>query len=384
MGSPRPHNFWIRREGSRNERWNWLVVDANDVAKYSGRLGRQVKDDEQIASSQVELCDGVTEDAMKIIISSIPSEDDDGDLPALSINDRDPEAGFGELLSLAIGCWKYDCAIPLACEKFAKDFYQNWTTEYKHDFYEGASGIDVSKAINWMFIALVFKWERIFRNASRFVVEKYSMNENNLNLPLDFQALIRTNRIRKMQQTYGFVQKSWMSFYDPSTHEMLNGIHTHFKTKLGVELQTSSPKNLPEQVNPDTLLVELAAVVKNNEGDLPRIPPPPLAFVAPTPGLQTRGTGRGSPFAPAAASFTRELWEAVKKKMKPKGHSTKSPSSSSSEQSWKQTQSLEKNMNDFRTKHLDGMLLTDEEFMSLRDKHIKPTVSGFQPKIKRH
>lgn len=188
MSSPRPHNFWIRGKGSRNDIWNWIAVNANDVAKYSGSLGRQVIKDRQIASSEVELCDGVTEDAMKIIISSIPSEDDDGDLPALSINDRDPEVGFDELLSLAIGCWKYDCAIPPACEKFAKDFHKNWTTLNGHDFCEGASGVEASKAINWMFIALVFEWERIFRNVSRFVVVKYRIAETNTNLPRDFQG----------------------------------------------------------------------------------------------------------------------------------------------------------------------------------------------------
>lgn len=176
-----------------------------------------------------------------------------------------------------------------------------------------------------------------------------------------------------------------MSFYEPTTNEMLNRIHTHFKAKFGVELQTSSPKSLSEQANPDTLLVELAAIVKNNEGDRPRMPPPPLAFDAPTSGLQTHGTGRGSLFAPVAASVGRDLWQAARNTMKPKGHSARSPSSSSSsEQSWQQTQSLERNMNDYRTRHLDGILLTDKEFVSLRKEHIKPTVSGFQPKIKRH
>lgn len=118
------------------------------MAKYSGSLGRQVKEDRLAASSEVQLCEGVSEDALKIIISSIPSKDDDGDLPALCINDIDPEFGFDQLLSLAIGCWKYDCAIPPACKKFANDFYANWTVWYGYEFYEGASGAQIKKAIN--------------------------------------------------------------------------------------------------------------------------------------------------------------------------------------------------------------------------------------------
>jgi hypothetical protein len=156
------------------------------VAKYSGRLGRQVKEDKHSGSSQVELCDGVTEDALKVIISSIPSKEDEGDLPVLCINKRDPEFGFDQLLSLAIACWKFDCAIPPVCEKFAQDFRANWTGSYGHDVAKEASS--VSKAINWMFIALVFEWDRIFRTASRFVVVKYKSDENNTNLPQDFQG----------------------------------------------------------------------------------------------------------------------------------------------------------------------------------------------------
>jgi hypothetical protein len=180
-----PHNFWIRSQGVD---WNWPAFNGNDVEKYSGCLARQVKEDRQTASSRVQLCEGVSADALKIIISAIPSKDDDGDLPALCINDRDPEFGFDELLSLAIGCWKYDCAIPPACKKFAKDFHGNWIIWYGHDFYEGAAGREISKAINWMFIALVFEWDRIFKNTSRVVVSTYGTKDDNSNLPRDFQG----------------------------------------------------------------------------------------------------------------------------------------------------------------------------------------------------
>lgn len=185
MSNTRPHDFWIQGQGVE---WHWLALNGNDVANYSGCLGRQVTEDRLVASSRVQLCQGVSEDAMKTIISSIPSQDDDGDLPVLCINDLDPESGFNELLSLAIGCWQYDCAIPPACKKFAKDFHSNWTLWYGHEFYEGASVMATSKAINWMFIALVFGWEKIFTNTSRIVVVKYKARDDNPNLPQDFQG----------------------------------------------------------------------------------------------------------------------------------------------------------------------------------------------------
>ncbi|KUJ23151.1 uncharacterized protein LY89DRAFT_663614 [Mollisia scopiformis] len=381
MSSPRPHDFWIQREGARNGEWHWLAADANDVAEYSGSLWRQVKRDQITASSRVELHDGVTEDALKIIISSIPSKDDDGDLPALSISDRDPESGFEELLSLAIACWKYDCAIPPTCKKFAKDFHRNWTVWYGHDFFEGASGVDVAKAINWMFIALVFEWDRIFRNTSRYVVVRYKPNDNNNNLPQDFQELVGRTRNRKMQQAYSFVQKSWMSFYDP-TNEMLNKIHAHFLGKFGIQLQDPLPDDMNKQANPDILLVEMAAVVKSNEGEGPRLPQSPLVYDGPGLGIQSHGTGRQGLFAPVAASVGRDLMQKAKKAMK-SGHTARKPSSSSSEDSWKKTQSLEKSMNDFRTKSLDGIPFLDKDYLKLRNKHIKPSVSAVVPKIKR-
>lgn len=192
MSSPRPHDFWLRKEGSRNEKWHWRVLNASEVARYSVKLGLQVRDDRLGASSQVELCDGVSEDAMKIIISAMPSkDDDDDDLPALRIDDRDPQCGFNELLSLAISCWKFDCAIPPVCEKFAKDFVKNWSLWYGPDFFQQVSGPEIGKPINWMFIALVFEWEKIFTNASRHVFVRYDINrffDENTDLPEDFRG----------------------------------------------------------------------------------------------------------------------------------------------------------------------------------------------------
>lgn len=183
--SPRTHEFRIRSQGVD---WNWLAYNGNDVAKYSGSLGRQVKEDKQIASSTVQLCEGVSEDALKIIVSSIPSKYGNEDLPVLHVNERDLERGFDELLSLAIACWKYDCAIPSACKKFADDFYGTWMLWNGHDFYKGGAGRQNTKAINWMFIAHVFGWDEIFAETSQVVVSKYNTTDDNPNLPRDFQG----------------------------------------------------------------------------------------------------------------------------------------------------------------------------------------------------
>jgi hypothetical protein len=176
-----------------------------------------------------------------------------------------------------------------------------------------------------------------------------------------------------------------MSFYEP-TNELLNKIHAHFQYRVGIELQNSLPKNKYKQMNPDTLLIELAEVVKANEVQDPRLLSPPLVFDAPVhvPGPQTHGTGRSGLFGPAAASIGRDILHAARKTIKPKIHEARfSSSSGSSEESWKKMQSLEKEINDFRTHFLDGISLPDEKYTKLREEHIKPTVSGFQPKIKR-
>lgn len=185
MNIPRPHNFWIRVDGIE---WHWLAINGNEVANYSRYLGRQVLEDRVAASSRVQLCDGVSEDAMKIIISAIPSNNDHDDLPVLYTNDLDPEHGFNELLSLAIGCWKYETAIPAVCQTFVNEFHTNWTVWCGHNFYEGRSDAPVNKAVNWMFVALVFHWEEIFRNTSRFVVSKSKEKDDNPDLPKDFRG----------------------------------------------------------------------------------------------------------------------------------------------------------------------------------------------------
>lgn len=174
-----------------------------------------------------------------------------------------------------------------------------------------------------------------------------------------------------------------MSFYDP-TNELLNTIHGHFQYKFAIELQNPLPKNTYKEINPDALLIELAAIVKENEVEGPRLPSPPLVYDAPVPGPQTHGTGRGGLFGPAAASIGREILHAARKTMKHRvtDHRISTTSSSSSE-SWKKMRSLEKDINDFRTQSLHGISFLDEKYTKLRKEHIKPTVSGFQPKIKR-
>lgn len=200
--------------------------------------------------------------------------------------------------------------------------------------------------------------------------------------------LVAQARKRKVHQTYGFVQKSWMSFYDP-TNELLNKIHTHFYYKLGVELQNPLPKDTYKRFDPDSLLTELAEVVKANEVQDPRLMAPSLVFDAPIqagpdPEPHTHGTGRSSLFGEVAVSLGREIFHAARKTIKPKAHEARfSRSSSSSEESWRKKQNLENDIKDFRKNSLDGLSLRDEKYVKLREEHIKPTVQGYQPKVKR-
>lgn len=217
-------------------------------------------------------------------------------------------------------------------------------------------------------------------------ISKVSTNISGiLVIKLTLSELVGQTRKRKMLQSYSFVQKSWMSFYESNTtNELLNKIHGHFEDKFRIELQNPLSNTTYKQVNPDSLLIELAAIVKENEVQSPvRLPSPPLVFDAPVTGPPTHGTGRSGLFGPAAVSIGRDILHAARRSMRPRPPEPRSSSSSSGEQSWRKMQSLEKDMNDFRTQFLDGISLQDQKYVKLRNKHIKPAVSGFQPKIKR-
>lgn len=166
-----------------------------------------------------------------------------------------------------------------------------------------------------------------------------------------------------------------MSFYDPSNNELQNKIHERFLYRYRIELQSSLPRDVLKQVNADTLLLELAAIIKETGIQSPTLSSPQLIFDEPAiPEPRTRGTGRGTPFGTVAVSVGKDIMHAAKRTMKHKRPETKPRNSTSSEDSWRKLQSLEGKINDFRAQSLDGISITNQKYTKLREEHIMPTV----------
>jgi len=192
------HEIRIYQGITVNALWHWFVDDPDTVGRYSRKLGALVRKDRTGLSprprSRVNPSDGVTEGALRSIISSIPGSSDDQP-PVLTTNDAD--YGFPQLLDLAIGCWEYDCSINEKFRNFAKEVREKWQTDRADEFSQSTSIIPHRRPIDWMFVALVFEWQDIFQTKSARVVMKFDPGDwmdldKYKNLPNDFRGRIRS------------------------------------------------------------------------------------------------------------------------------------------------------------------------------------------------
>jgi hypothetical protein len=201
------HEIRIYQKNTVNALWHWFVDDPGAVDRHSRKLGALVHKDRTGSSprprSRVNPSDGVTDGALRSIISSIPGSSDD-EAPILATNDS--EYGFHQLLELAIGCWEYECSLNENFRKFAKEVREKWQTRWSEEFEEGPSKIPRQRHIDWMFIALVFEWQDIFQSKSAGVIVKFDPRmgmglERYQGLPEDFRGTIDRNRSRQMWYT---------------------------------------------------------------------------------------------------------------------------------------------------------------------------------------
>jgi hypothetical protein len=192
------HDIRIYQGITVNTLWHWFVDDPDVVGRYSRKLGALVHKDRTGLSprprSRVNPSGGVTEGALRSIISSIPGSSEDQP-PVLTTND--PEHGFTQLLDLAIGCWEYDCSINEKFRNFAKEVREKWQMHCAEEFSQRTSRIPHQRSIDWMFVALVFEWQDIFQTKSARVVIKFDPRdrmdlEKYKYLPDDFRGRIRS------------------------------------------------------------------------------------------------------------------------------------------------------------------------------------------------
>jgi hypothetical protein len=180
-------------------------------------------------------------------------------------------------------------------------------------------------------------------------------------------------RKQKVKRTYNYVRDAWMSLYDPeSMHSpSMSRIFSHFSDpRLKIDLRKAALEDLHEQIDPNKLLLEYEIVVGKDEDQAAELHQLPEAESAKLP---PRTRGRGGGFSAIARMTIHSGLEASKKVMKNGGASRSLSSSQGSEQDegWKETQStMAAGANNWRTRNLAGITLSNSRFSELRSKHI--------------
>jgi hypothetical protein len=185
-------------------------------------------------------------------------------------------------------------------------------------------------------------------------------------------------RKQKAKKTYNYVRDSWMSLYDPENMHgpSMSRIFSHFSDpRLKLDLRKGAPEDLHEQIDPNKLLHEYEIVVGKNEDQVAELHQLPEAELAKLP---PRTRGRGGGFSAIARMAIHSGLEASKMVMKNGGTSRSLSSSQGSEQDegWRETQStMEADANNWRTRNLAGITLSNSRFSELRSKHLYQRVS---------
>jgi hypothetical protein len=157
----------------------------------------------------------------------------------------------------------------------------------------------------------------------------------------------------------------------------MNRILEHFQDpRLNLDLRKPVPEDLQERIDPDNLLREYEIVVGKNEE--PAVEPtlqqlPEAESVK----LPPRRRGRGGAFAAITRMAIHSGLEASKKAVKTGTAPRSLNSSQGSEHSvaWRETQStMEANANNWRSRNLAGIPLSNSKFSELRSVHIHQRV----------
>jgi hypothetical protein len=169
-----------------------------------------------------------------------------------------------------------------------------------------------------------------------------------------------------------------MSLYDPENMHgpSMSRIFCHFSDpRLKLDLRKGAPEDLHEQIDPNKLLHEYEIVVGKNEDQVPELHQLPEAESAKPP---PRTRGRGGGFSAIARMAIHSGLEASKRVMK-NGETSRSLSSSQGseqDEGWRETQStMEADANNWRTRNLAGITLSNSRFSELRSKHLYQRVS---------
>jgi len=141
--------------------WVWIIDDVRSIRKYSRRLAENLGED---GASRVECNDEWEAEALATIIQRIPGK---GHRRPSRLATNNPDHGFSNLLYLAAALWKFNCSLPRSFDEHAQIVFGIYHPEILGI---SQAAIWPQASVHWMFIALVFGWEAVFRNMSVDVV----------------------------------------------------------------------------------------------------------------------------------------------------------------------------------------------------------------------
>jgi hypothetical protein len=181
-------------ENPDDEAWCWSVKDSMSIDQYSSILAYEVSKDKNGTppkhKTRIIPENGVSRDALKTIISCIPTHSHD--YPhVLQVERSDHDYGLNKLFELSVACWQYKCYIHSQWEAFASRVKVKWTKVFQDEgFYTRMH----RRPIDWMFLSIVFEWEGIFDLMYEPVILKYGnpSHDSENGLPAAFICTLHT------------------------------------------------------------------------------------------------------------------------------------------------------------------------------------------------
>lgn len=167
--------LYLKRSDDNKPWWERTLENDLEIRRYSEQLGQSLS---KQAFTRLDCNDEDEAEALATIIQEIPGTG--RKVPELSTKPSD--YGFSRLLHLSASLVKYKCSIPPSFHQHAKKVY---------DKILRSQTIPQVSPLHWMFIALVFGWERLFEVLSVAVLIKYDASRTNEELtflPEDFQG----------------------------------------------------------------------------------------------------------------------------------------------------------------------------------------------------
>lgn len=154
------HQVHVLKNGMWTESW---PVDPEGMITFSkvlyDKISRDRDLDKTITTCEPE--DPVSTDALHAILKAISRKDTGGRLASKSCS-------FEGMLDISVALWCLKCSTVL---------FESLATTVRSNAWSEAAEPGAMQYEGWMFIAFVFAWDDVFRQASRELISDYSRND---------------------------------------------------------------------------------------------------------------------------------------------------------------------------------------------------------------